>query len=297
MALSSKERSDPWIKALHYHVTASILTSERLLPRLARSPASFLKTRSLNLDLEISRNDYTDEMGDRLAAIQTRVDHPGMYQLQDYYFEMPKRAPGEAPPTFLDPKVHSIGVTLMAQICSLMIESMPNIQFLRATDEIMFQFVAYIQRQGTDIVGTRPLRGLKSLKTLQLGPWNAYGYSATNGIWLMTFLENLSHLQISLEFHSKDEKFMTLHKKVLNGISKVTHLDLSFKVARTLKWPGQQRVESEILEQFLSITKGLIELKLKNTTPTLIKVLQVPSNQFLRSLKRSFGTLKYLSLA
>lgn len=57
-------------------------------------------------------------------------------------------------------KLGIVTLTIFASAYSIMIETMPNLKYLSATDEIGFSFVKLCKREGTDTLFTRPLRGL-----------------------------------------------------------------------------------------------------------------------------------------
>lgn len=262
------------------------------------TPSLFIETRSL--DLAINEDLYSEEQFAEFRSLPIVVKNPVLAGLQKVCLELYNKSPDGN----LVPRIGLEAATLTASMYSTMLESLPNLEYLRFTGEIGFQFVRRENKNTARAYQVRPLLGLQSLKVLLLVPnieveSNSL-HTASNGIWLMTFLENLTHLQIFLFFLPQDERFLELHKKTFTGRSKVTHLDLSFRLVGEFRSLGKW-VATGSLVDFLAVTKGLVELKLRNTaapvdTKTLHLRRQFPTVGFLRCLASSSETLRYVSL-
>lgn len=271
---------------LHANITVSDMRAKSLLPHLFKSPNSFKATRSLELDLEEDFRTETLDLAVRLNS--TKIED---FHLQD----LPKPSKGHNQVDLNANLVNfdlefmkndsAIQMLSLASIYSIMINAMPSLIKLKATDVIFFQFIQRSQSSKT-------LSGLENLRVLQLGGIQAIGISARSSTWIMVKLENLSHLQVSVEFSRKDERF--LRDQDLFGKSRITHLDLSFQVTpdKSREWGN---AETEVIVLFLGIPQILVELKLQNTLP-LYAMFQGTSLLVLQRLIPSAGSLKYLCL-
>lgn len=255
-----------------------------------------------SLDLEIDENLSSEEQFTESCVLPAVVENPALATLQDIFLKTLDEPEGDD-----DPDMDFVGCTLTASMYSTLLESLPNLVYLRFTSHFGFQFV----RRENETLGkayqVRPLLGLQNLKVLRLVPNIARNkddplniYTPLNGIWLMTFLMNLTHLEILIHFFSEDEESLEHHKDAFAGRSRVTHLDLSFQIEAELHLDGECKTTA-ILGEFLSVTKGLVELKLQNIVAqvdtTILRLYrQLPAVGFLRSLASSSKTLKYLSL-
>lgn len=301
LSLLSKTTSDFWLLSLNKNITISVLKAEFFLPHLFHCPALFERTRSLELVVEDTSN--TD-----LYDVPERIDLPLLYPLQDRLEELLEEG-AEALHDLNPNKVAQINaealrfsMTLGASVYAFMIDSMPNLKWLKADDKVWLIFVKLVPLN--DSFYPKSLSGLSNLKVLQLGERNSARISAANGVWLMIFLDNLTHLQATLEFDYQDEKYLKEHSEVLKGRSKVTHLDLSFSIAPDPKkrnWPFNvesiefTEVETKVMVSFLKVTNGLIELTLKNTMP-VYGLFSGVSLSILQSLGSSLDTLVSLGL-
>lgn len=204
----------------------------------------------------------------------------------------------------IDATAMRVSLTLGASAYALMIDSMPNLKWLKANDKVWFLFVKLVPLNNS--FDLKPLSGLSNLKVLHLGEKNAARISAANAVWLMIFLENLTHLQAFVGFDYQDEKYLKEHGEVLEGRSKVTHLDLSFKIGPDPKkrdWPFKPDsnstefidVETRVMESFLKVTHDLIELTLRSTEP-VFGFLTGVSLTILHALGSSLDTLVSLGL-
>lgn len=199
----------------------------------------------------------------------------------------------------LKKKANTLQASRTASVVSIIIESMPNLQFLESYKLCLFHFAKIHCNSATGARFSSPLSGLLNLKILKIREsGHSHEMTATNCLWLMLFLPRLTHLQIFLEFCWKDEKFFKDHQEVLVGKSKVTHLDLEYGIRKDHKrsWPGLNVTEKEMLEQLLSATKGLVELKLHNSSSPTLRPAMASSLLFLGSLRSSFDSLKHLCL-
>ena len=159
-----------------------------------KSSHLFDGTRSL--DLEIDENLYSEEQFTESCALPAVVEKPALATLQDIFLKTLDEPEGDD-----DPDMDFVGCTLTASMYSTLLESLPNLVYLRFTSHFGFQFV----RRENETLGkayqVRPLLGLQNLKVLRLVPNIARNkddplniYTPLNGIWLMTFLMNLTHL-------------------------------------------------------------------------------------------------------
>lgn len=305
LSLSSKDISSASLPILRWNVTVSFLTADTFLPFTMTTPNPFLNTRSLKLNLPHTKDSVKKRRMRAIRGKDSKDLHPfvDLIQKEQPRVEEERARPANQEKIQLKERANYLALSKLASIHSVIIESMPNLKYLEVEDGVDFQFVKSDFSELRGATFSRPLFGLLSLKVLKTGEHlkakNVLGgLSATNCVWLMVFLPSLTHLQCIVDFYSADERFLLNHEEALVGRSKITHLDVAFSIIKDEKrgWPGPMKVEVEVLEQFLSLTKGLVELKLHNRVPPIHKGFMVSSLVFLKCLKSSFKSLKYLSL-
>lgn len=291
LSLTSREVSLVSLPVLYRNITATPLTSRLLLPctRNIRSP--FIHTRSLRLGLSQPTKETEEEWDNKYMTNVYEASHPDLNILREEVSKLHREINklSGAIPESIGEKASILSLARAASMTSLIIETMPNLQLLETEEWVALHFVRLHFCPKTGARFSRPLSGLSNLKILKMGKSTSNEINATNCVWLMLFLPNLTHLKIFCFLRSKDEKFFRDHQEVLVGKSKVTHLKLDFRQSRHHKdnSVAQTALGTSILEKLLSATKALVELQLRNFSNLQRRDGEVPSLLFLRSLKSS----------
>lgn len=244
------------------------------------------------------------EWQDKFARNGDEASHPELVEIQEDLFKKKEEYlkfldRGKSVPDALGKKMVALQASRTASILSIIIESMPNLQVLETYKLILFHFAKIHCNSETGARFSRPLSGLLNLRILKIGESAcSLEMTATHCLWLMLFLPSLTHLKIFTEFCSNDERFFGEHQEVLGGKSQVTHLQIEFDTKREQgRNPfGMPWTKNEVLQSLLMVTKDLVELKLCNLLPSQDRSNPSSTLLFLKYIKSSSKSLKFLSL-
>lgn len=314
LSLLAKGTSRFWLSILKNDVEISILEEAKQVLLLAlASPKFFKKTHSLRLEQAHLKHAQLNSEAPHLLDLKIcgslmETDHPALLGTQLYIQEVVKSEPD--PASFQLSFIAKYGTAytdLLASASSLIIDAMPNLERLRVHKSIAFQFVRLRKTKG--VLSSRILRGFSNLKVLHLGDDTI---SAKNLVWLLIFLESLTHLRASFIYIFEDEKFLLEHQETLRGKATVTHLDLTvqFVFDPKKRWPtapifvagGRFAVDTgdmkatQLMGLVLGVTKNLVQMKLHVVKYSNFQVPASISLSILSHLGSSLHSLKHLAL-